>query len=90
LGNNSINGKTEYAPPHSKGPGDKTYILTVYALSSPLGITVPANQVTRDILLASMKNKILASSELRVVYAREGVSAGQESGQGAGAFAQQP
>ena len=76
LGNNSINGMTEYAPPHSKGPGDKTYILTVYALSSPLEITVPAAQVTRDVLLASMKNKILASSELQVVYARAGASAG--------------
>ena len=88
MGNNSINGRTEYAPPHSKGPGDKTYILTVYALSSPLEVTVPADQVTRDVLLASMKNKILASSELQVVYAREGASAaepGRDDGHGASA-----
>ncbi len=52
-----------YAPPHSKGPGDKTYILTLYALSAPLKISVPAAQVTRDVLLAAMKDKILASSE---------------------------
>ena len=90
MGNNSINGRTEYAPPHSKGPGDKTYILTVYALSSPLEVTVPADQVTRDVLLASMKNKILASSELQVVYAREGASAaepGSDDGHGASAQA---
>jgi phosphatidylethanolamine-binding protein (PEBP) family uncharacterized protein len=87
LGNNSINGRTEYAPPHSKGPGDKIYILTVYALSSPVEVTIPADQVTRDVLLASMKNRILASSELRVVYAREGASTDQGSGKGSGAFA---
>ena len=82
LGNNSINGRTEYAPPHSKGPGDKTYILTVYALSSPLEVTVPADQVTREVLLASMKNKTLASSELQVVYAREGADPEPGSGMG--------
>jgi phosphatidylethanolamine-binding protein (PEBP) family uncharacterized protein len=87
LGNNSINGRVEYAPPHSKGPGDKTYILTVYALSSPIEVTVPADQVTRDVLLASMKNRILASSELQVVYARERASAEEGSEKGSGALA---
>jgi Raf kinase inhibitor-like YbhB/YbcL family protein len=89
VGNNSINGRTEYAPPHSKGPGDKTYILTVYALSSPLDISAPADQVTRDVLLASMKNKILASSELQVVYAREGADPEPGSGRGSRASAQE-
>ncbi len=32
VGNNSVNDQTGYAPPHSKGPGPKTYILTIYAL----------------------------------------------------------
>ena len=36
LGNNSVNGLTEYAPPMSSGPGEKTYIYTVYALSTEL------------------------------------------------------
>lgn len=71
LGNNSVNGKIGYAPPHSKGPGDKTYLLTVYALSAPLSINVPASEVTREVLLAAMQGKILASAELPVVYARE-------------------
>ena len=35
LGNNSVNNRTEYAPPHSKGPGPKIYIYTVYALIVP-------------------------------------------------------
>ena len=42
LGNNSVNRRREYAPPHSKGPGPKTYIYTVYALSAPPQITVAA------------------------------------------------
>jgi phosphatidylethanolamine-binding protein (PEBP) family uncharacterized protein/Spy/CpxP family protein refolding chaperone len=78
LGNNSVNGKLEYAPPHSKGPGDKTYVLTVYALSAPLQLSVPPAEVTRDVLLTAMKDTILARAELQVVYARGGV-AGQGS-----------
>jgi Raf kinase inhibitor-like YbhB/YbcL family protein len=70
LGNNSINGKTEYAPPHSKGPGAKTYILTIYALSAAPEITTPPAEVNRDGLLGAMKDRILASAELHVVYTR--------------------
>ena len=72
LGNNSINDRTEYAPPHSKGPGPKTYIYTVYALSAPLQLTVTPDKVSRDVLLAAMKNHILGSAELKVVYTRSG------------------
>ena len=70
LGNNSVNGKTEYAPPHSKGPGPKTYVYTVYALSASPRITVPPSQVNREVILTAMKGLILASAELRVVYNR--------------------
>ena len=70
LGNNSVNGRIGYAPPHSKGPGDKTYVLTLYALSAPLQPAVTPAQVTREVLLAAMKGRVLASSELPVVYAR--------------------
>lgn len=72
LGNNSINGKTEYAPPHSKGPGPKTYIYTVYALSAKPVITVPPSDVNRAVLLDAMKGRILASDEFKVVYTRYG------------------
>jgi Raf kinase inhibitor-like YbhB/YbcL family protein len=70
LGNNSVNGRVEYAPPHSKGPGPKTYIYTVYALSAPVKVDVPASQVSREVLLAAMKDSILATAELKVTYSR--------------------
>lgn len=50
------------------------------AISDPLKLTVPPAEVTRDVLLASMKDHVLASSELRVVYARGSASAGQGEG----------
>ena len=34
LGTNSVNGRNEYTPPCSKGPGAKAYTITVYALSA--------------------------------------------------------
>ena len=70
LGNNSVNERTEYAPPHSKGPGAKTYTLTVYALSASPQITVPPARVNREVLLAAMKEKVLATAELSVTYSR--------------------
>jgi phosphatidylethanolamine-binding protein (PEBP) family uncharacterized protein len=69
-GNNSVNGDTTYAPPCSQGPGSKTYIYTVYALSAPPEITVPPADVSRDVLLAAMTDRTLASSELNVIYTR--------------------
>ena len=70
LGNNSVNGRTEYAPPHSKGPGAKTYVYTVYALSAPVKLDVAPSKVDRDTLLAAMKDRVLGSAELQVVYSR--------------------
>ncbi len=69
-GNNSVNKKTEYAPPHSKGPGKKTYILTLYALDAPLQLTVKPETVNRDVLLAAMQGHILASAAVHVSYTR--------------------
>ena len=70
LGNNSINRKLGYAPPHSKGPGPKKYTYTVYALSTTLKITAPPEEVSRNVLLAAMKDSILAAAELNVIYSR--------------------
>jgi len=75
LGNNSINDQVGYAPPHSKGPGPKTYVLTLYALSAPLAINVPPSQVSMDFLIAAMKDKVLATADLHVVYTRPGSEA---------------
>lgn len=67
-------GKIGYEPPHSQGPGAKTYTLTIYALSSPIQLTQAPAEVNRAILLEAMKGKVLASAELNVVYTRSGVS----------------
>jgi phosphatidylethanolamine-binding protein (PEBP) family uncharacterized protein len=66
----SFKGQLGYEPPHSQGPGPKTYVLTVYALSDPLPITQSPQEVTRDVVLAAMKDKVLASASLSVVYTR--------------------
>lgn len=71
-GSNSVNHRTEYAPPHSKGPGVKEYICTLYALSEMPKLSVPPAQVTRDLLLEAMRGHILASAELHFTYERTG------------------
>jgi gluconolactonase len=71
LGNNSVNGRTEYAPPCSKGPGDKAYTYTVYALSGWPQLSVPASEVSRAVLLEAIQSITLASAELNVTYARK-------------------
>jgi len=78
LGNNSINGRVGYAPPHSKGPGAKTYVYTLYALSEPVKLNAPPADVTRDVLLAAMKNRILAAAEFKAVYSRTDILAAEK------------
>jgi phosphatidylethanolamine-binding protein (PEBP) family uncharacterized protein len=72
MGNNSVTRRAGYAPPHSKGPGAKTYVLTLYALSAPLQISSPPEQTNRNVILAAMKDRVLATAELKVVYTRTG------------------
>ncbi len=74
----SFRGQLGYEPPHSQGPGAKTYVLTVYALSSPLQITQSPREVNRDILLAAMKDKVLASASMSVVYTRSGSASNED------------
>jgi Raf kinase inhibitor-like YbhB/YbcL family protein len=90
LGNNSVNGRTGYAPPHSKGPGAKTYVYTVYALSAPVKLDVPPAQVSREVLLAAMKDKLLASAEMKVVYTRPASALSQGGDPPASALAASP
>jgi len=73
LGNNSVNHRAGFAPPHSKGPGPKTYIVTVYALSAPVQISLPPEEVNRNVLLTAMKDLVLDSAKLRVVYDRTAI-----------------
>lgn len=70
LGTNSVNDQPGYEPPCSQGPGDKTYVYTVYALSAQPQLSVPASQVNRAALLDAIQDITLGSAELSVVYAR--------------------
>jgi phosphatidylethanolamine-binding protein (PEBP) family uncharacterized protein len=70
FGINTVDGKTTYTPPCSQGPGAKIYVLTLYAINAPPTISVPNTQVTMDILLAGMKNKIVDSAVMSVTYTR--------------------
>ncbi|MFZ9935480.1 MAG: YHYH protein [Luteolibacter sp.] len=65
-------GSLGYDPPRSQGAGEKTYVITLYALSSAAAPSEPAEKVTREALMASMKGKILGSASLPVTYARDG------------------
>ena len=71
LGTNSVNGKTAYTPPCSKGPGSKKYTYTVYALSKQPALSVPADKVNRAALLEAIRDITLASAELNVTYSRK-------------------
>ncbi|MEI6499497.1 MAG: SUMF1/EgtB/PvdO family nonheme iron enzyme [Armatimonadota bacterium] len=70
LGINSLNGRAGYEPPRSKGPGAKTYVYTVYALSAPPQFSVPPAQITRDLLLTAIQDRTLATAQLSVIYTR--------------------
>jgi len=74
LGTNTINDRIGYAPPHSKGPGRKTYVLTLYALSELPRIDNPQSEVSGDILASAIKDITLASTDLSVVYTRVGAA----------------
>ena len=70
FGINTVDRKNSYTPPCSQGPGAKVYILTIYALNAAPTISVSSAQVTMDVLLAGMRNKILDSTVMTVTYTR--------------------
>jgi phosphatidylethanolamine-binding protein (PEBP) family uncharacterized protein len=72
-------GQPGYEPPHSQGPGAKTYVLHVYALSAEPKVAASSG-VTREALLAAMDGKILAQADLSVVYSRGGAAQSQGAG----------
>ena len=69
-GINTVNGKNMYTPPCSQGPGAKTYIITVYALSAAPVVTTAPSATTMDVVVAAMAGKLLAKSEISVNYTR--------------------
>jgi len=82
FGLNNVGRRAEYAPPCSQGPGEKTYIATIYALSAEpvLATATP----TREELLAAIKDITLANATLELRYARTGNAAGGGGGGGGG------
>ena len=78
-GTNCVNRDLAYAPPHSKGPGAKKYTLTLYALSAAPDLKLPASQVSRDVLLAAIRDRTLASTELNFTHDRTDL-VGKEAG----------
>jgi Raf kinase inhibitor-like YbhB/YbcL family protein len=70
LGLSSRGNHIGYTPPHSAGPGTKTYVFTLYALSAPPQFTVPPSEVSREALIDAMKDITLASADLSVTYTR--------------------
>lgn len=73
-------GETGYEPPHSQGPGDKTYVLHLYALSDVPKPAGPPDRVSREALLEAMDGRILGRADFSVVYARPGGSTGGPRG----------
>jgi phosphatidylethanolamine-binding protein (PEBP) family uncharacterized protein len=65
-------GQLGYEPPHSQGPGLKTYTIHVYALSAAPKLEKPQREVTREVLLAAIKDSVLDSAELTVTYTKPG------------------
>lgn len=63
-------GQPGYEPPHSQGPGLKTYTIHLYALSAAPQLSLPPRSVTRDVLLTAIKDLVLDSAELNVTYTR--------------------
>ena len=62
-------GEIGYEPPMSKGPGAKTYVITLYALSEAIKL---AGKPGREELISAMNGKVLANSSLRVVHSSSG------------------
>jgi phosphatidylethanolamine-binding protein (PEBP) family uncharacterized protein len=70
VGTTGLNDKrrAEYDPMCSKGPGRKTYHVTVYALSATPAL--PAGGANRDALLAAIRDTVLAEGTLSFAYER--------------------
>lgn len=70
FGVNTVNGRNSYTPPCSQGPGPKTYVLTVYALSSS-SVSIPAStKVTMDVLLDAISTITTGKAEMSMIYSR--------------------
>lgn len=67
-GHNSLNKILGYAPPCSQGPGEKSYIINIYAISKV--IHSQNADLSMDELLKEIDGKTLATSTLTLKYKR--------------------
>jgi phosphatidylethanolamine-binding protein (PEBP) family uncharacterized protein len=83
-GVNTVNRRAEYAPPCSKGPGEKSYIVTVHALSAEPKLT--PGRATYAELVEATKATTLGTAVLDLRYARTADGGGEarpaQGGQG--------
>jgi phosphatidylethanolamine-binding protein (PEBP) family uncharacterized protein len=70
MGMSTVHNRVEYAAPHSKGPGAKKYVLTLFALSVQPDLRSAPSPITSESLLSAMKGKILGAADLTVIYTR--------------------
>ncbi|MFZ4723620.1 MAG: YHYH protein, partial [Phycisphaerales bacterium] len=87
-GTNTVNGRAEYAPPCSKGPGTKLYVATLYALGAEPKLA-SGSKVTRADLLEAIQGNTLGSASIDLKYARTSQGApsqarGEEAGKAGG------
>ncbi|MCP4325843.1 MAG: YbhB/YbcL family Raf kinase inhibitor-like protein [Psychromonas sp.] len=78
FGINGVNQLAEYTPPCSKGPGEKSYSITLYALSETPSFT--NNSIDRDTLLSAIDEITIDSASLQVSVERDGENEGQGGG----------
>ncbi|MFZ4751691.1 MAG: metallophosphoesterase, partial [Phycisphaerales bacterium] len=83
-GVNTVNRRAEYAPPCSKGPGEKVYTVTVFALSAEPALGAAREGVTRAALLKAIEKTTLGRASVDLRYARQtdGEEAAPQRGQG--------
>lgn len=74
MGMSTVHDRVEYAPPHSKGPGTKKYVLTLFALSAKPDLSKAPMPITAETVLAACQGKILAATDLNVAYTRSGAA----------------
>ena len=68
MGINSVNGKMQYTPPCSQGPGLRDYCFTLYALSGHPQFSIEPDSVNRSAILNAIKDITISSATLKVYY----------------------
>ncbi len=72
MGINTVNRRNAYAPPCSKGPGPKQYLITLYAVSKRVLNGNTRGMITMDDVMRDIETTKLDSSMLTVTYSRAG------------------